>query len=208
MGNWKSTVSWLMVGLLLLVTSGVSLAQEPGDTTPEEPEDTGAVITEFAGVPWGAGETTVREKHGEPWGESLKDTSHPGGPWKLLVYSSKTFGMKAMYVFGLQGDSGLVHGLVWIKDFRPDRCQAAYEKVRDGVQKRYPTLEAESHSYNKSPYLQFCRAVRVDQAAWTTRWADPVNGVTVELTINDHASMTLHFATPEYARFQGEGSSP
>lgn len=194
-----------MIGLCLLATSGVSLAQPPGDTAPEE---TGAVITTFADVPWGAGETTVREKHGEPWGESVKDTSHPGGPWRVLLYDGKILGRKATFLFGIQQNAGLVQGLVWLREFKPDRCEAAFEEVRDYIQEQYPGLEAQDSRYNKSPYLDFCQAVRLDLAARSTRWTDPVSGTSIELTINDHASMTAHVVTPEFARYQGEESSP
>lgn len=204
MKTWKITVSCVLVGLFVAAASGGVLAQDPGESPGEQPGDTGAMITKFAEVPWGAGETTVREKHGEPWGDTVMDTSHPGGPWRVLLYHKKVFDKKATLLFGLRGDTGLVHGYVWLTGFEAEQCDTTYEDVVDLLQKDFSTLQVETSRYNRSPYLDFCKAVRVDQAGRSTRWVDPVNGVNIELTINDHASLTIHFFTPEYARFRGE----
>lgn len=199
----RSTVALMMVGLLVTAVPGVSSAQEPAETAGE---DTGAIITEFAGVEWGAGETTVREQHGDPWRKVTRDTASSEGRWTMLLYGKKIQDRKGLFLFGLRGDTGLAHGLAWIRGFDADECETAYDETTDLVRERHPGLEAETSRSNRGPYLEFCEAVRFDQAARSTRWTDPVNGVVIELTLNDHASMTLHYMTPEYTRLREEQS--
>lgn len=199
----RSTAALMMVGLLVSTVPGVAPAQEPAETAGE---DTGAIITEFAGVEWGAGETTVREKHGDPWRKVTRDTTSSEGSWTMLLYGKKIRDKKALFLFGLRGDTGLTQGLAWIRGFKGDKCETAYDEIVDLVRERHPGLEAETSRHHRGPYLEFCEAVRFDQAARSTRWTDPVNGVVIELTLNDHASMTLHYMTPEYTRLREEKS--
>lgn len=197
MGLVRSAASLMMVGLLVAAIPGGSLAQEPAEPADE---DTGAVITEFVGVPWGAGETTVRDQHGEPWAEDTMDTSHPQGGWKILLYDKEIDDMQATLLYALQGDSGLVEGFVWLRGFKTSQCETAYEGVVSIVQDRHPGIEGETSSHKGITYLDFCQALRIDEASRSTRWTDPANGVTLELSLNDHTSMALHYSTPEARR--------
>jgi hypothetical protein len=190
----QATVAFL---LLLPAASSVQAQQRASSS-----------IDGFNGLSWGASESDIRARFGEP----AKVDSLENGV-VVLAYREELLGEPAVAFYALLGTRGMVKGQHVVKlHLGEGDCEGQYRTYRDHVKLAYPLIvPVESFDF---PFTDdFCTALENGEGEWMSQWTDPANGAVITVIVqrgSDEVLLVYESATflewlgPE-ANPEGEG---
>lgn len=161
-------------------------------------------ITHFEDMPWGAAESDIRSRLGDPLAQEAVVNAIE------LAYHRTVNGQKVEAEFTVHQDHGLIVGSFVIPFSGPDECGSLFVKWRDAIAGRYPDIDAREEQEVEQEGVSFEEAFAKGEASWCIEWDDPTKLARIELLVWPAAEVFWvsyygpHADAWEEERFQAE----